>query len=496
MINVGIIGCGRIADLHCLGYKDNSDARIYAVSDVDGERAERRRLEWGAERAYTNYRDLLQNPDVDAVEVLTPYETHESIVIDAVKAEKHVAVQKPMTTGLRSAKRMIEAAQTAGVVFKVTEIYLCYPPIVLAKQLIERGEIGEPLGMRIKYIASPIGGWEVPKFSYEQQLDKAAKGFGMETFDHGHHEWATAWYLLGPVERVSAWIDSNDGVIDCPATIMWKCADAKRYGICDFIFAPELHIPTRYYSNDEWYEVNGSRGILIVNRGTGSIREKPAVSVFDGYQWKEYDAPSDWAEGFIGATRNFIAAIKGQAKPILSGADGLEVLRFARAIARSARARREVYLDEFERRCPALYAWNRRRKERKEVVVGRRRFSSPKFWDRTSKYAPQAREQTERLFARFDSRAAAGWNCVLGLHLTPEGGVQEQQYAIRIENGGLEVTTGALPQDAMLTLRMSAGTWAAILLGKKRLEMAVLQKKISWEGRAEEALRLRSVFRI
>jgi predicted dehydrogenase/putative sterol carrier protein len=495
MVNVGIIGCGRIADLHALGYKDNPGARIYAVCDADVERAESRRVEWGAERAYANYRDLIQNPDVDAVEVLTPFETHERVVIDALRAEKHVAVQKPMTTDLKSADRMVAAARAVGVIFKVTEIYVCWPPIVLARKLLDDGAIGDPLGMRIKYICSPLGGWPVAAFTYEQQLAKAARGFGLETFDHGHHEWATAWYLLGPVERVSAWIDSNDGVVDCPATVMWKCRDAKRYGTCDLILASDLRIPTKYYANDEWYEISGTRGILLINRGTGSMREGPPVTVYDGHTWKDYDAPADWAEGFIGSTRNFIAAIKGEAKPLLTGEEGREVLRFALSIQRAASLRRDVYLDEFDHRFPGVYAWRRRRKERKGVIVGPG-HKAPGGGGRTSKYAPQAKAETEKLLARFDPRAAQGWDCAIGLHLLADGGVQESSYTIRIAGGKLEVTSGDLPKDTFLTLRMPAGIWAAVLLGKKRIETAVLQGKIKWEGRAEEALKLRDVFRL
>lgn len=498
MINVGFVGCGRIADLHCLGYKNNPHARIRAVCDADPERAERRRSEWGAERAYTKYRDLLQNPDIDAIEVLTPFETHEKIVIDALKAEKHVAVQKPMTTTLRSADRMLAAAGKTGKVFKVTECYVCWPPLVLAKQLIEAGRIGDPLGMRIKYICSPHGGWDVPASTLQQQIEKAAKGFGLETFDHGHHEWATAWYLLGSVERVSAWIDSVDGLLDCPATIMWKYRDGKRYGIADFMFAAEMHMPTHYYPNDEWYEVNGSRGILLVNRGTGNILEGPSVSLFDGHTWEHFsNVPSDWSEGFIGATRNFIAAIRGEEPPLLTGAQGREILRFATAIARSARKRRDVYLDEFEKPIPSLFAWARRRRERREVIVGGpNRTARGGFFVRPSKYAPQAMALMQKIQERFDARAAEGWNCVLGIELTPDGGVEGVKFGLRVHDGKLDVTQGELPEDAMLTLRMPAGTWAAILLGKMRIEAAVLRGKIKYEGRGEEGLRLRTVFRL
>jgi len=497
MINVGFIGCGRIADLHYLGYKDNPRARVFAVCDSDPERAESRRAAWGAERAYTDYGEMLAHPDIDAVEVLTPFATHEKIVVDALRSKKHVAVQKPMTGSLQSADRMLAAAGEAGVIFKVTECYVAYPPIRLARSIIEAGEIGEPVGMRIKYICSPHGGWDVPASTYAHQLSKAAEGYGMETFDHGHHEWAAAWYLLGEVERVSAWIDSVDGLIDCPATIMWKCRNGKRYGVCDFMYASQMEMPTDYYPNDEWFEINGSRGILLVNRGTGHIQEGPAVSVFSGGKWRHIgNVASDWAEGFIGSTRNFIGAIEGEEKPLLTGAEGREILRFSLAIGRSAALRREVYLDELDAPFPALLAWRRRRAEREKAIVGRRRKSLFKRQGSLARYAHLAGSLTENLAERFDPDQARDWNCTVGLHLTPEGGAEEHKFGIRVADGALEIVRGSLPDNAVLTLRMSAGTWAAILLGKKRLETALLTGQIKYEGRAEEGLKLRAAFKI
>lgn len=497
VINVGFIGCGRIADLHALGYKQNRHARIFAVCDLNGERAAARKREWNAEKSYTNHHDLLADPQVHAVEVLTPYDTHEAVVIDAAKAGKHIACQKPMTTSLASADRMVAAASTARIVYKVTECYVTYPPIALAKKLIEDGAIGEPIGMRIKYIVSPKGGWEVPPSTYEQQFRIAAQGHGFETFDHGHHEWAVGWYLLGEVERVCAWVDTLDGILDAPATVMWKCRDSKRYGMCDFMHASDLTIPTEYYPNDEWFEVNGSRGILLVNRGTGHILDKPPVSLFDGQSWRYFnDVPADWSEGFIGATRNFIAAIQGTEPPLLTGEQGREVLRFTLAIETSASKRREVYLDELERPFPALYNWRRRRRERKDVVVGPRPFRFPRLGGDTAKYAPQAKALTERLAERLDPATVAGWDCVIGLHLTAEGGAKEEKFGFVVKDGKVEISGGSLPENAALTLRIPAGTWAACLLGKKRLETAFLQGKIKYEGRAEEGLRLKAAFRL
>lgn len=496
MINVGFIGCGRIADLHVLAYSGHPGARLYAICDPDPECLAQRRTEWQPEKAYTEYRALLDDPRVDAVEILCPYDRHEPVFLDAVRAGKHVACQKPMTTTLASARRMTEAARQSAKITKITEIYLQFPPIAMAKQLLEDGAIGEPLGLRINYISSPKGGWHVPARTYEQQVRIAALGLGLETFDHGHHEWATAWYLLGEAERVSAWIDTLNGVVDGPATVMWKGRNNKRYGVCDFMFAPDMPIPSKYYSNDEMYQLVGSKGIIMINRGTGELHDRPPLSLFDGAKWTHFpDLAGDWAQGFIGAGRNFIAAIEEKEQPLLSMEQGSEVLRFAMAVTLSARKRREVFLDELERPFPWCYnRWRRWREGRDCVVRPQRRTGW--FSGGLAKYAPQAAELTLRLPERFDPAAAGEWECVIGLMLTGENGVGDASFALTVRQGRLEVTAGSMPENPDLRLTVRAGVWAALLLGKKRIETAIMQGMIQYSGDVEKALPLRAAFKI
>mgnify|MGYP005629415403 CR=1 FL=1 len=315
---------------------------------------------------------------------------------------------------------------------------------------------------------------------------------GLETFDHGHHVWATAYFLMGAVERVCAWIDSVNGVIDDPATVMWKCRDGKRYGMCDYMFTEDMVIPSKYYSNDEWFEVTGSRGIILVNQGTSHLSDRPPVSVLADEKWTHYDdMGTDWSEGWIHSARNFVEAIEGKAAPKLTVDEGREVLRFALAIMTSAAKRREVYLDELDKPFPWLYNIRRRLRERKDCIVGRPRKAAG---GKTAKYASQARALTAKLAERFDAKEAAGWTCTMGLHLTGEGGMSDLKYAVYVRNGSLDIEEGSLPEDPDLTLTLPAGVWAAILLDKKRIEMAVLQGKIKLEGQSELGLRVKRVF--
>ena len=495
-MKIGMIGCGRIADLHARAYQGQSKACLWAVCDADKEKAKRRQEEWGAEKVYTDYLDLLNDPDIDAVEILTPYDTHEKVVVAAAQAGKHIACQKPMTTSLASVKRIAEAVKKSGIRFQQTEIYVHYPPIAFAKKLIEDGAIGEPVGMRIDFISSPLGGWDVPPSCYEQQTRIAAGGFGLTTFDHGHHEWATAWYLLGEVERVTAWIDSNDNILDVPATIMWKCKNNKRYGVCDFLFSSDMNMPTKYYSNDELYRIVGTHGVIHINRGTGDMVSGPPVSLFNGHTWTHFDeVPGDWGLGFVNAGRHFFKVVAEEATPLLTLEQGAEVLRFGLAIMESARKRREVYLDEVERPLACITNWYRRMRERRECIVAPRTSTFSWLSRDTSRYAGQAEPLTEELVKRFDGSTVPDWNAVFALELLDASGASKTKYTFHFEKGTLHVEKGCLAENAVLTIHIDAGLWAAILLKKRRIEIAVVQGKIKFEGRAEEALYLKKAFK-
>ena len=84
-INVGLIGLGRIADLHAAFYENNEKARIFAVCDIREDTAKKRREQWKAEKAFTDYREMLIDPELDAVEIITPHNMHEAMTLEAIK---------------------------------------------------------------------------------------------------------------------------------------------------------------------------------------------------------------------------------------------------------------------------------------------------------------------------------------------------------------------------------------------------------------------------
>ncbi|MGA3230205.1 MAG: Gfo/Idh/MocA family oxidoreductase, partial [Candidatus Binatus sp.] len=149
-VRVGLIGCGRIASLQVLGYRDHSRAELTAICDNDEALLGQRQQEWQPKKTYRDYHQLLADSDVNAVEILIPHHLHREVAIAALQAGKHVSLQKPPALTLRELDDVNEAAKGAGRRLRVFENFMYYPPHVKARALVQEGAIGEPISVRIK----------------------------------------------------------------------------------------------------------------------------------------------------------------------------------------------------------------------------------------------------------------------------------------------------------------------------------------------------------
>jgi len=356
-IGIGMVGCGRIADLQSLGYLDRDDSRIVATCDLDGDLAERRRVQWKAERAYIRFDDLLADPRVDAVEILTPHDLHADQAVAALAAGKHVSLQKPPTHSLAELDRIADAASASGRVVRVFENFAHYPPHRKARELIEAGAIGTPLSVRIKTaLGRPSDGWDVPMQAQAWRVDRGRCGGGALTFDHGYHCFHMGQFFFPcEIERVHAfihWAQIGDGAwLDGPSLVSWKYAgDAPaRYGCWETITSVGMKIRSNYYVSDDRIEVHGSEGILWVNRCTGKLLDEPALVVYcDGETRAFHDLETDWAASFRLGGEDFVASLREGRQPSQTLAEARRTLAFALAAGLSADQGREVAIAEIE----------------------------------------------------------------------------------------------------------------------------------------------------
>ncbi len=353
-VKVAIVGCGRISNLHEIGYRGRDNARIVAVCDVDEEQAQAAARNWHVDKVYTDYHQLLNNDDIELVELLVPHHLHADMTVEACRAGKHVSVQKPMATCVSEADRMIDAAAQNNVQLRIFETFVFYPPAVKAKQMIESGEIGEPQMIRMHVSTGKLEcGWDVPLNAWIWRFDPKMCGGGTLIFDHGYHLFSLAYNLMGPVEKVYAWIDEYPdaaGVnLDAPATIMFQFKGKRKYGIFDVEHTPNMHINTDYYVDDDRIEVIGDRGIIFINRYTARTVDLPELMLFrDGKTTPVPVERVDWSHGFIDCTRHLINVLHEGGQPVLDGATGKAVLQFTLAALESSRTGKEIRPDDIK----------------------------------------------------------------------------------------------------------------------------------------------------
>lgn len=143
-LGVGIIGAHAWAEkAHLPGYAAYGRARLVAVCDIERDRAQSMAEQFGAERFYTDHRDLLADPDVQMVDVCTPSHTHLPLSLDAIAAGKHVLSEKPLASDAADAFAAARAARERGVRTKLGFTFRYSPAIRQLREWIADGTLGE-----------------------------------------------------------------------------------------------------------------------------------------------------------------------------------------------------------------------------------------------------------------------------------------------------------------------------------------------------------------
>ena len=191
-LRIGIIGCGGIANgKHMPSIKAVDRADMVAFCDLVPERAEKAAKEYGTPDAkvYTDYKELLKDPTIDVVHVLTPNRSHAELTIDALHAGKHVMCEKPMAKTAADARRMVEAAKETGKKLTIGYQHRHKPESRFLKSVIERGDLGDiyyAKALAIRRRGTP--NWGVFLNEYEQG--------GGPLIDIGTHSLDLTLYLM------------------------------------------------------------------------------------------------------------------------------------------------------------------------------------------------------------------------------------------------------------------------------------------------------------
>jgi UDP-N-acetyl-2-amino-2-deoxyglucuronate dehydrogenase len=321
-IKIGIIGCGGISRAHARGYQSLTDLlQVNATCDVVEANAAERGQQLGAKSVYTDYKKMLKEADIDAVDICLPHDIHAEVSIAALEAGKHVIVEKPIATTLAEADSMIVAANKAGMTLMVALNERYDPAHERIKQMIDDGTLGKLLCIRIDHnqnVVLPEGHWIRSK---ERLGGGVLIGSGIHRVD------LLRWFGGEVTKVANFWVKQPDRMEGEVAVVMNAQFESGCIGEVTAIWAVR---------KAPWYEgvwVYGTLG--SVYRINGLFWDSP-----DGYV--KIDVPE--ADSMTEELRHFGQCILSGSKPLTNGEEARRSLEVVLAAYRSAESGKVVDL--------------------------------------------------------------------------------------------------------------------------------------------------------
>jgi myo-inositol 2-dehydrogenase/D-chiro-inositol 1-dehydrogenase len=334
-VNVGIIGAGRIGKLHAehLAYRI-PDANILAIADIRLEAAERCAAEFQIPSAVKDHREIMENPDIEAVIICSSTDTHTQFIEEAAAAGKHIFCEKPIDFDLARIDRALEAVDRAGVKLQVGFNRRFDPNFKRVREMIAAGKIGTPHILRITS-RDP----EPPPIEY-------IKVSGGIFLDMTIHDFDMARYLIGSevIEIYAAggvMVDPEIGKVgDIDTAVITLRFENGAIGTID-------NSRRAVYGYDQRVEVFGSEGMVVVSNKT------PDTAVYSNAEGVHSSLPlfffvERYTDSYIAEMQAFIECIQQDKTPPVTGIDGRIPVVMGYAAKRSYEENRPVKLSEVD----------------------------------------------------------------------------------------------------------------------------------------------------
>lgn len=316
-MKVGMIGTGLQAKRRAPVLAQSREDSLTAVCSGNPERAKAFAAQYGT-KAYDSWQDLVADSALDAVIITSPPDSHRDMTVAALKAGKHVLVEKPLSMTLAEGEEMVAAAKAANRVLKCGFNHRHHPALLDAKKAVDDGRLGKLMIGRCRYGLCGRTGYEK---EWRGDTNKAAGGHLMELGIHGIDLFR--WFF-GEVEQIAGMTGTQYfpmAPLEDNGMAMLRHAGG---GICS------IHSSLTEWKNLFSFEVFGTEGYLMVE-GLGASYGTEKLYVGK----RDFSAPfQDVVTEYRGADKSwqleweeFAAAIKAGREPLGSGVDGLEALR-------------------------------------------------------------------------------------------------------------------------------------------------------------------------
>ena len=212
-VRIGVIGTSAFTEeFHLQSLENHPQARLEAICSRTAYRVRDVAERHGIPRVYTDYRELVRDPELDAVVVVTPNYLHHPMAMAALEAGKHVFCDKPLGMNLREARQMYEKAESVRVTHMTNFTFRGVPAITRMKELVDDGYVGKTY-----HISASFRGEQRRGNTMVWRRDKRQAGTGV-LGDLGSHVIDMAQWLAGPITRVSAHLSTVTRELVLPDT--------------------------------------------------------------------------------------------------------------------------------------------------------------------------------------------------------------------------------------------------------------------------------------
>ncbi|MCD6529301.1 Gfo/Idh/MocA family oxidoreductase [Candidatus Bathyarchaeota archaeon] len=308
-LNVAVIGCGWAGEQHVRAYTTVREARVSVVVDIDERKAKTLAEKWGIKAWYTDYRRVIEDPEIDAVSICLPHYLHSKVSVEAAEAGKHVLCEKPMANSLEEADAMISASEKAGVTLMIAENVRFHPINIKVRELVEQGYVGEV------FLARIFRDHEMHDYLRERpwflDLEKSGGGIWMAG---GVHDVDALRMIVGEIEKVSLFkaekaFSEMEGEDTIAAILRFENG--------------AVGVITESFSTKTFREVSPSGCPWIVNGTHGTITtfqgELEVYSEKMGGPRSCIRVKVDEKDTFTEEIKHFLSCVKGGKKPLTSG---------------------------------------------------------------------------------------------------------------------------------------------------------------------------------
>lgn len=334
-VTIGLIGAGRIGKLHAENLIKMNQTQVKTVVDVYTDSLHEWAENLGIENVTKDYKDIINDPAINAVFICSSTDTHVQLIVEAAAANKHIFCEKPISLDIEETKIALEAVKKAGVKLQVGFNRRFDKQYRALYQAVQENKVGDPHVIKITSRDPEPPSEEYVKRSGGLFIDMAIHDFDMARFISGSE--VEEVYVQGAVlinESFKQYGDVDTAII----TLKFKNG---ALGVID-------NSRKAVYGYDQRLEVFGSKGCASISNETASTVEISSIDGVNKEKPKHFFIER-YLDAYIAETQEFISSIL-QNKPVsVSGYDALQAERIALAAKESFQTGKPIKLESFQK---------------------------------------------------------------------------------------------------------------------------------------------------